>query len=61
MAIWKEIRCDGPPANLDCFSNRNDGPQGFESIGALRSVAQKEGWIIKGGKDLCPSCRKVSQ
>jgi hypothetical protein len=55
MAIWKEVRCD---ANFPgCFSGRNEGPKGFESVGHLNAQARRKGWMISGSSAICPNCR----
>jgi hypothetical protein len=59
VSVWKEIRCDGDPNNDACQSNRNSGPQGFESVTELHRQARANGWQVKAGEAICPSCRKA--
>jgi hypothetical protein len=58
MGVWKEIRCDGSRNSNDCYSNLNHGPMGYESAAELRKMARRQGWLVKGGEEVCPVCRK---
>jgi hypothetical protein len=56
VAVWKEIRCD---RNLeDCYDNRSDTPQGFDTATELRKRGKRSGWKFKDGDDICPACAK---
>lgn len=59
MSVWKEIRCDvnGPK----CYSERNDGPMGFDTPGAMRREGKRQGWRYINGRDICPNCAKDVQ
>ena len=59
MSVWKEIRCDAKMD--DCFSNRNEGPMGFEGVAELHAQARKQGWLVAGGQAICPNCRPTEQ
>lgn len=59
MSVWKEIRCDAVPILPECHSGMNRGPQGFEPVQDLLSVARKEGWLVLRSETICPVCRKA--
>jgi hypothetical protein len=63
MGLYVEVMCDerkpgnGPYNN--CWSDRNDNPQGRNASGA-RAEAREQGWKIgPGNRAVCPACRAI--
>ena len=68
MGLYVEVMCDvrldtgywqdtPPYGYVACHSATNDNPQGG-SIAEARKAARKGGWLVQGGKTVCPYCRK---